>query len=213
MNIPQNVIIHHTASVASPGKKQYEAVRKYHLGKGWGDGTGYHIFIEESGEVVKGRDEKTAGAHCKEKLMNFRSIGVCLAGHFDIQVPTDAQVRALYGVIRSLQNKYNIPAKNIFPHRNFATYKSCWGSRLPNDIIGYLESRMTPVQVVSDWAVEAMKLAKDKGIVEDQSKPQEPIHPVKVAHILQKLGLLTKIEEEGCTLEQFVVALNRAKLL
>lgn len=216
-NKPKNIIVHHTAVKTFPGNKQYEAVRKYHLGKGWGDGTGYHYFIEENGGLVHGRDDLTPGAHTKEKAMNYNSIGICLAGHFDLQDPTEDQCEALYGLIRSLQNQYNIPAKNIFPHREFATYKSCWGSRLPNDIMGYLEHRLSnivePVEI-APWAEEAVKIATEKKIIEDWSQPGKLVDPNTLWHVCNKLGFVGKRENEGgLTLEQLAVFLHRSHLI
>lgn len=139
MNRPKNIVVHHTAVSRDKNNEQFDAVDRYHKSKGWGM-IGYHYLIEPDGKIKQGREDNQAGAHTSQKLMNYRSIGICLTGHFDLEEPTIEQCRSLHSLIERLMRLYDIPEANIFPHRHFATYKSCWGSRLPNDILGYLET-------------------------------------------------------------------------
>ena len=93
--------------------------------------------------------------------MNYSSIGICLTGNFDVELPTDAQIKSLQELINKKQGEYRIPNSKVVPHRVYATYKTCWGSLLPNDIITYLQDRMqnmnqgTPDQP-SLWALETV---------------------------------------------------------
>jgi len=139
MNIPSAIVVHHTAVSRSKNDEQFDAVDRYHKSKGWGM-VGYQYMIEASGEIKQGREDNQSGAQTSQKLMNYRSIGICLTGHFDLEDPTVEQCKSLHSLIERLMRLYDIPASRIFPHRHFATYKSCWGSRLPNDIMGYLET-------------------------------------------------------------------------
>lgn len=141
MNIPQNIIVHHTAISRAKNPAQFDAVNRYHKDKGWGM-IGYQYLIEADGTVKKGRRENQTGAHTSQKWMNVRSIGICLTGNFDIEEPTLEQVKALHSLVVQLQNKYNIPVKKVFPHRHFAKYKSCWGKLLPDDILGYCRTEI-----------------------------------------------------------------------
>ena len=55
-----------------------------------------------------------------------------MAGNFDVTMPTKAQESALQALLEVLSEKYNIPNKNIVPHRKF-TAKTCYGMKLPDD--------------------------------------------------------------------------------
>jgi len=160
MNIPGNIIIHHTWVSRTKNYEQFDAVNAFHKRKGWGK-IGYHYFIEPNGEVKIGRGEKESGAHTKQKLMNFRSIGICLVGNLDLEDPTLEQCKALYALIERLRSVHKISEGKVYSHRDFATYKSCWGSRLPNDVLGYLQMRLkvTPTwkRTLEKWASKYIK--------------------------------------------------------
>lgn len=137
MNTRNWIIVHHTASLATDGHEQFDAVRRYHIDKGWGD-IGYHWFIERDGTVKQGRDESEVGAHTKQWLMNYRSIGICLAGDFDQQDPTQAQLDALLALLTDVQLRNGIRDGRIRMHRNFAHYKSCPGDRFTQELLDRL---------------------------------------------------------------------------
>lgn len=131
---PEYIIVHHTAVSREKNELQYNAVKEYHISKGWGD-IGYHFFIEPQGLLMKGRGEIKEGAHCKEANMNERSFGVCLAGDFDREDPTPEQMRALKDVLNYLRVKYDIPRQNVKFHRDYAVYKSCPGTRFSREML------------------------------------------------------------------------------
>lgn len=125
MNI-EWLIVHHTAVSREQNPEQFDAVKRYHIDKGWGD-IGYHFLIEPDGEVKTGRSEETEGAHTIG--YNDKSLGICLSGNFDIQEPTIGQMEALRGLLERLMVKYKVERENIVPHRTFAN-KTCYGSKL-----------------------------------------------------------------------------------
>ncbi len=129
MNKPECIIVHHTAVSYAKNADQYEATKRYHIGKGWGN-IGYHYEISKAGKVYAGRAESEVGAHCKEKSLNYKSIGVCLDGNFDVELPTAEQVKSLKKLLMDICARYKIGYDKIYPHRLFATYKSCYGSKL-----------------------------------------------------------------------------------
>ena len=88
---------------------------------------GYHYFIEKDGKVRIGRAETKQGAHTIG--YNDKSLGICLAGNFDVTLPTKAQEMALKTLCRQLMAKYSISADKVVPHRRFAT-KTCYGALL-----------------------------------------------------------------------------------
>jgi N-acetylmuramoyl-L-alanine amidase len=145
-NKPEWIIIHHSAVSRTKNDKQFKAIDNYHRGKGWGM-IGYQYLIEPDGTVMVGRPESKVGAHTYQEGMNYKSIGICLTGHFDLELPTDQQRIQLLELIEELQEKYKIPKEKVVPHRRFAP-KSCWGNNLPDDILGYLKAE---VQTDLEW--------------------------------------------------------------
>lgn len=89
-------ILHHTADTSSG--KQLAKVNEYHklrfeMYSSLGYWVGYHIFIEKDGEITKTRAYFEEGAHTKGH--NKEAIGICLAGNFDLEAPTLAQLNSL----------------------------------------------------------------------------------------------------------------------
>lgn len=140
MNKPEGLIIHHTGgTIANPkadtSHHTFEIVDAYHRGlwqfkSSLGHYIGYHYFIDKTGKVTQGRGDLDEGAHCIGK--NKTSIGICLAGNFDVTLPTPEQEKALKLLITDLKEKFKIPAMRIVPHRAYSK-KSCYGSRLRDD--------------------------------------------------------------------------------
>jgi len=130
-NNPNKIVVHHTGGtdrnpLADTSEHTAKGVEAWHLGKGW-DGIGYHYFIEKDGEVWKGRPEHRNGAHARG--YNTTSIGICLAGNFDLTLPTQEQELSLTSLLKQLSKDFNIPADKIVPHRTHAN-KTCYGNRL-----------------------------------------------------------------------------------
>lgn len=138
-NIPQYLVVHHTGAPKSDPSldtsgQTFEDIDRYHRSLGW-ESCGYHYVIEKDGKVVKNpyRDDDYHGAHCKEEGMNRKSLGVCLTGNFNVNVPTKEQARSLKKFLREKKKQYNIPLEHIVPHRAFVSYKLCYGSRLSDN--------------------------------------------------------------------------------
>lgn len=130
-NFPKWLIIHHTGGtdadpLADTSNHTAEIVEEWHLKKGW-DGIGYHFFIEKSGLVWRGRPEHRNGAHTTSH--NNNSLGICLAGNFDLTKPSKNQEKALRELLTEMVAIYKIPVSNIVPHRKFAA-KTCYGNLL-----------------------------------------------------------------------------------
>jgi N-acetyl-anhydromuramyl-L-alanine amidase AmpD len=107
------LIVHQTATPRL--ETTFEAIKRYHIGLGWGN-IAYHYFIEADGRLRKGRNERTVGTHTKAGGMNFKSLGICLAGNFDKENPTPAQLKTLESILKNLAAKYKIPKENILGH-------------------------------------------------------------------------------------------------
>lgn len=138
---PKNIIVHHTASVATPGKLQFEAVNRYHRDKDWGGGARspkstlgyyitYHYFIDTDGRLIQCAKDTELRWHAGAR--NIDSIGICLAGQFDDggnTIPTPQQTETLRALLKRKCAELKIPVERIYPHRAFAK-KSCYGFHL-----------------------------------------------------------------------------------
>ncbi len=155
-NFPAFLIVHHTGgdNGLDTSNQTAKIVEDYHLSLGW-EGIGYHYYVAKDGSVAKGRPETYHGAHVKEADMNRKSVGICLAGNFDVTMPTSAQVEALRGLLVDVGARYGITPDRILPHRHYALnpdgtpYKSCYGSRLGETWARDLVTSATPKQKTS----------------------------------------------------------------
>jgi hypothetical protein len=139
MNNPELIIVHHSAVSRKVAPRQFFAVNRYHrdakdprgeylynIGpSSLGYYGAYHIFIEPDGTEFRYREDFEVGAHTVG--YNDRSLAVCLAGNFDIEMPTDAQIQTLRARLEKWEGLY--PSLPICPHRKFAN-KTCYGSLL-----------------------------------------------------------------------------------
>lgn len=100
---------------------------------------GYHYFIDKTGQVTQGRAHTDEGAHCRGH--NTESIGICLAGNFDVTSPTKEQENSLKTLLLDLKKEY--PLASITPHRTFAN-KSCYGRRLGDTWASDLVTKIDP---------------------------------------------------------------------
>lgn len=138
-NFPEYIVVHHTGGEngIDTSNQTAKIVEDYHLSLGW-EGIGYTFYITKDGEVWRGRPEHYHGAHVKEGGLNKKSIGICLAGNFDITLPTQKQKDSLVILLKEMMDKYKITKDRIFPHRHYALntngspYKTCFGSKLPD---------------------------------------------------------------------------------
>ena len=156
MNRPENLIIHHSAVSREKNSEQFDAINSYHKGKGWGM-IGYHFLIEPNGEVKKGRNEDQSGAHTYQESMNYLSLGICLSGNFDVESPTQAQLDSLTSLIEEKQKQYGIPKSKVKLHRYYATYKSCAGRNIPDNIFEMFDDTIQK-QIKDNEAILAQRM-------------------------------------------------------
>lgn len=130
MNNPKHLIIHHTA--VGSKSNQFLAVNSYHQSLDFpkssiGFYVGYHWFIERNGVRIRAREDIDEGAHTLGGY-NQESIGVCLAGDFDNEVPSDAQIASLRGLIE----EYGLP---VLLHKEADTRRNCPGLHLGHHLL------------------------------------------------------------------------------
>lgn len=143
-NTPRNIIVHHSA--AKNPTPQLDAINQWHKDRDFplsqlGFYVGYHWVIEKSGEAVRTRFDTEIGAHTVGQ--NDQSIGICLAGNFDEESPTEAQTRALGTLLSHYCDILRLDEHNIFPHRAWKD-THCYGDNLDDNWAArvYLEDRI-----------------------------------------------------------------------
>ena len=152
-NIPNKIIVHHSAD-SSQGD-QFFKIDTYHRERGFpkseiGYFVGYHFVINRLGNVTRARKDTEEGAHTIGQ--NLSSLGICIEGNFDTELPSEAQEKSLALLLRGMCEKYKIPANQIFPHRAFRN-TSCYGSGLDNWWAArvYLEQEIARLQTILIW--------------------------------------------------------------
>lgn len=130
---PTKIIVHHSLTKDS-GTVSWGAIRRYHINEMGMVDIGYHAGVELvlSGdeityETLMGRMWDVEGAHTKGQ--NQDSLGICFIGNFDLEEPSEEQLKAGAKVIALWMRIFGISTSSIFPHSYFASYKSCPGTR------------------------------------------------------------------------------------
>ena len=160
-NIPRKAIIHHTAdSSVAPQLEKVNVFhkKKYNFQSRKGSFVAYHFFIERDGAVFQTRDENEEGAHTKSE--NISSIGICLAGNFDFQTPTNNQRLAMVKILDRILKVWQIPISEIYPHRRFAP-TSCYGIQLTDnwareEYRAYLIANISHILVILKAIIEKL---------------------------------------------------------
>lgn len=120
-NKPQFIVVHHSASLRD--STDHKMIDRWHREKGFplsqlGYYVGYHYVIMGNGLVKQTRMDNEGGAHAKtDDGMNFKSIGICLTGNFEVEQPSKEQIDSLERLIANLQFKFNSSLK-IIGHRD-----------------------------------------------------------------------------------------------
>ena len=124
------IVIHHTGFPDIDKDSTAAAIHKFHKETNKWAGIGYHYLIRKDGTIEQGRRPEMIGAHAYGH--NKTSVGVCLAGNFDIGKPTERQMAAVKELCSWLCQKYKLdPMKKgvIVGHRELND-TSCPGKNL-----------------------------------------------------------------------------------
>lgn len=84
----------------------------YHTGHNQWSALAYHYYIDSAGKVYQCNPLNTVTGHTTG--YNRTSVGICLQGNFNFEIPTEAQKTALRILIRLLKAMLNI--KSIYRH-------------------------------------------------------------------------------------------------
>ena len=113
------IVIHHAGFPDADKDSSAEDIHKFHQEvNGWA-GIGYHYVIRKDGTIEQGRKPLAVGAHAYHH--NKNSVGICVAGNFDIGKPNREQMDSLKLLTAWLCQRYKLnPMKKgvIVGHRN-----------------------------------------------------------------------------------------------
>ncbi len=125
----ERIVIHHTGFAEDKDSTAAD-IHKYHQEvNGWA-GIGYHYLIRKNGRIEQGRQPEMVGAHALHH--NGNSVGISLAGNFEIGKPTAEQMASVKELVLWLCLKYRLnPVKEgvIVGHRDLND-TSCPGKDL-----------------------------------------------------------------------------------
>ena len=123
------IVIHHSGFEVDKDSTAADIHRMHRDFNGWA-GIGYHYLIRKNGMIEQGRRPNMIGAHAYQH--NKNSIGICLAGNFNLVKPTKEQLTAVKELATWLCRKYELNSlKNgvIVGHRDLND-TSCPGEYL-----------------------------------------------------------------------------------
>lgn len=113
------IVVHHAGFPDADKDSSAEDIHKFHQEvNGWA-GIGYHYVIRKDGTIEQGRRPKAVGAHALHH--NKNSVGICVAGNFEIGKPNDKQMDSLKLLTAWLCQKYKLDPMGkgvIVGHRN-----------------------------------------------------------------------------------------------
>lgn len=130
------VVVHHSATnsgtVRGMDRYHYEVRHMEH-------GLAYHFVIGNGrgmrdGEIVPSRrwNQQLAGGHLASEALNEISLGICLVGNFEVNVPTTKQMQALAGLINYLLPRCRLSHSAVKTHQQINTiFTRCPGRRFP----------------------------------------------------------------------------------
>lgn len=114
----EQIVIHNTGFPTDKDSTAAEIHEFHQKNNGWA-GIGYHYLIRKNGMIEQGRRPGMIGAHAYHH--NQRSIGICLAGNFNLGKPTKEQLDSLKLLTAWLCETYQLdPMKKgvIVGHRD-----------------------------------------------------------------------------------------------
>ena len=94
--------------------KSHEA-RGYDEGH-YGSHIAYHFLVGSDGTVKQNRSLNERSGHTRNDITNNASIAIALAGNFDVEQPTEKQLNALRGLVKTLDDQYHF--EKIMGHRH-----------------------------------------------------------------------------------------------
>ncbi len=111
------IIIHHSAIPDGVVYRDFDAIKRGHMAKGWRD-IGYHWVVEKVNGVltaIPGRAESDVGAHCIPR--NVDGIGICCIGNFEIEIPSEELYIFVANLCKEIMGRH--PIVEIGQHKDY----------------------------------------------------------------------------------------------
>ncbi|HET9982334.1 MAG TPA: peptidoglycan recognition family protein [Longimicrobiales bacterium] len=137
---PTRITIHHTATRQDTTRSieaKMRALQEFSQTEGTLAGGGvhhawpdvpYHYYIDVRGRIAEGRESMFAG----DTNTTYDPTGhllIVLEGNFEAEQPTPAQLRALNALLLWAEDRWHIPPREIYGHKDFAS-TACPGANL-----------------------------------------------------------------------------------
>lgn len=132
----QRIVLHHSAT----REATVQAMNQYHLKqRHMENGLAYHFVIGNGhgmrdGEIYVGNRWKKQldGGHLASAAQNGTSLGICLVGNFDRDLPTPRQMQSLTALVAALQKRCGLSDSAVVTHQQInVTSTRCPGKRFP----------------------------------------------------------------------------------
>jgi len=182
---PQHIVVHHSITPRDQDPNRAEQginnthKERFNFKSSLGWYVGYQYIIYGNGEIRQYRKDSEPGAHTKEQDMNYQSIGVCLTGNFDAEMPSPQQVATLTKFLKDKSKQLII--KSILPHRHYAPYKSCYGNKLKDDWASSLvKGNMNQTKVVKGKDGKTLYLCTPIAIAFEEFKKQASVEGIDI---------------------------------
>lgn len=119
------VAIHHSA-IPLDTDETMQSVQDLHMDSNhWAD-VGYHYVVDKNGIVYEGRDIHVRGASVAG--YNTGTIGVCVMGNFELDLPLEIQLAVLQQVVNWLTKTYTLT--HLAGHGEFNPESVCPGKNM-----------------------------------------------------------------------------------
>jgi len=132
------IVVHHSGEPrgSAAGMNEYHLHQRH-----MENGLAYHFVIGNGrgmrdGEVYVGNRWKKQlnGGHLASETQNTYSLGICLVGNFDKDLPTARQLASLRALIEALERRCDLTPSAVKTHQQInVIHTRCPGSRFPTD--------------------------------------------------------------------------------
>lgn len=124
--IYKTVIIHHSVLYDRDDLNTMRAIQALHMeDRGWAD-VGYHFCVGKDGTIFEGRQMMVRGTHTE--AFNTGSLGICLMGNFEEEVPSLPQLTATQQLVVWLVGE--LALTHLAGHFEFNPASLCPGANL-----------------------------------------------------------------------------------
>ena len=117
----QYIVIHQSASTTGKAQTIAESSRRAGI-----NGQGYHFVIDNASAAPDGRIQVSQYWIEQQAVSGSSIIRICLIGDFSAVGPGPTQMRQLQALLRSLQQRCQIPSRNISLAGSATTGMSQW---------------------------------------------------------------------------------------